>query len=864
MRITLPLLLILLLTGAGAQAQVALVVGGQPAAVLVTPVEPLPVVAYAAEELAYHLQRASGAQCVIVTEDKIPVAPANRVYLGPTEAAQAAGVAGEKLGREECRLRVVGPALFILGEDSPGDPFAQDTRAGTLWGVYELAERLLDARWLWPGELGLSIRTTNAVTVPALNELIKPRMLQRQVRHGLNLAAGAFPTFSPEGLANYTQAQRVFLRRHRMGRSLPLRYGHAFNWWETNGQTNPEWFQLLEDGKRGPRGTSRHSSMCVTNPGFHQEILRRWRQQKADNPEGPQNINGTENDIGGLCTCENCQAWDGPQTEDGIDIYSGLRNLRRVSDRYAKFWLTLYEMGVKEDPDVKVMGYAYVNYFPKPSEHIKLNPNILVGMCPWPGMWFPRTDREQEWLKEQWAGWAKAGASVFLRPNTTLDGYTMPHNYAHQFADEFQHYARNNMVATDFDSLTGQWAAQGPTLYLLMRLHVRPERPVEELLSEYYSAFGPAAADIKAYFDYWENFTTQNRQRLETSLTKHGASRYRQYVKAVYEAYPPECFEAPRQILQRAAQAVADQPLYARRVEFIQKGLTHAQLCRDLSAAMAGSDDTQSPMAARRAIAKLTEFRRQTEGDFISNLVWASGVEGRSYSLPGGYGGEALQPLSPTVAALPADTLPVPIRGQGTCVALLKPGEKFQAHLHSRALGRNPDPAVWRLFGPDDKLVQRGEVPVGEQATVEVPVVTAGVHIFEVNSRGNILRVTLQNNHAAVATDRLALAGFPTRLFFHVPAGRQQFTLTLQSPSPGETARMRIINPEGQEVAAGTTVESDKFVAEVKVPPALADKAWSVVLEKADKGAFEDFVLLPGPGVAGLFAHTADRLLKPQ
>ena len=36
------------------------------------------------------------------------------------------------------------------------------------------------------------------------------------------------------------------------------------------------------------------------------------------------------------------------------------------------------------------------------------------------------------------------------------------------------------MTGTDFDSLKGQWAAQGPNLYLLARIHVRPEAPVDE------------------------------------------------------------------------------------------------------------------------------------------------------------------------------------------------------------------------------------------------------------------------------------------------------------------------------------------------------------------------------------------------
>jgi hypothetical protein len=88
---------------------------------------------------------------------------------------------------------------------------------------------------------------------------------------------------------------------------------------------------------------------------------------------------------------------------------------------------------------------------------------------------------------------------VYYRPNWFLDGYAMPLVYMHQFADAFRFYARNGMTGTDFDSLQGQWAAQGPNLYLLARIHVRPEAPVDDLLDEYYNAFGPAADTIKEY-----------------------------------------------------------------------------------------------------------------------------------------------------------------------------------------------------------------------------------------------------------------------------------------------------------------------------------------------------------------------------
>ena len=161
----------------------------------------------------------------------------------------------------------------------------------------------------------------------------------------------------------------------------------------------------------------------------------------------------------------------------------------------------------------------------------------------WAG-WFPRTEAEHEWIKEQWMGWQRTGVTAHYRPNWFLDGYTMPLVYMHQFADAFQFYARNGMIGTDFDSLQGQWAAQGPNLYLLSRLHVRPETEVDTLLDEYYAAFGPASDDVKAYFTYWEDYAVQNSPRAADLVrSRRGPSRrYAKYAQVAERLYPPEVF----------------------------------------------------------------------------------------------------------------------------------------------------------------------------------------------------------------------------------------------------------------------------------------------------------------------------------
>jgi hypothetical protein len=207
---------------------------------------------------------------VIVPENKAAGVKGRRVYLGDCQATREAGIQARQLPPETFVLRTAPDALFIAGEDANGEALDPDTRAGTLWGVYEWLERTLGVRWLWPGELGTYVPARKTIASPELNEQVAPHFMQRKIRPGLGWTS-EHPAlgFTQAAAKKYADEQSVFLRRHRMGRSLRLSYGHAFtDWWKSDGKAHPEWFQLLESGKRGPNKSTSRFSMCVSNPEF--------------------------------------------------------------------------------------------------------------------------------------------------------------------------------------------------------------------------------------------------------------------------------------------------------------------------------------------------------------------------------------------------------------------------------------------------------------------------------------------------------------------------------------------------------------------------------------------------------------------
>ena len=285
------------------EAQVRIVEDGRARAVVVTADEPTPTASYAAEELVRHIAWATGVSLPTVLESEAPEDVHSRVYLGDTETGRTFGLDPERLPRETFVLRSVGNDLFITGRESDGDPFAEhNPDVGPLFGVYEILERFLGVRWLWPGELGTYVPRTDVVRIPAIDEMSAPALRFRHFSWGpiRSVALGSAPLdpadeklgFSHDVAVEYGKAVQVLLRRHRIGgMDAKPPSGHAFSgWWQRYGREHPEWFQLRRDGVRGdPDSTYAHVAMCVSNEELQDFVVSQWgrRERAAPRPRGP-------------------------------------------------------------------------------------------------------------------------------------------------------------------------------------------------------------------------------------------------------------------------------------------------------------------------------------------------------------------------------------------------------------------------------------------------------------------------------------------------------------------------------------------------------------------------------------------------
>lgn len=605
--------------------------------------EPTLVARYAAEELQYHIMKASGVKLDIVAEKKTDDKQ-NNIYIGPVEAALKAGINVNDLKTNEGIIKTTDKALYLVGKDGNGKmPSDDDTSMGTLFAVYDWLENQLNAKWIWPGDLGTVVPTANEIKIGTSGEKkILPKYIHTKLRYGHFEQKNWQNCMSKEAFAKYKYDTAVWLRRHRFAREKSFEYGHAFTkYWERFGKLHPEWFALRPDGKtRGPiDGAVHYTQMCVSSPDFHKQIVADWLESRS--PEKPW-VNCAENDrTAGTpsCNCENCRAWDGKDTlEIDGEIWCPETNTTEIkkkislTDRYAKYWLAVQNEAKKYDPNATIVAYAYADYV-QPLKEMKLNENIIVWIVP--PYFYPLADSQKGLFKKVWDGWRKTGVRLVLRPNYFLGGYCMPYIYAKEFGEEFRYAAQNGMIGTDFDSLTSMWAVQGPNLYMLGRLHEKPEMSVDAVLDEYYLGFAPADKNIKEYFEYWEDIT---RKGITSEFNKkYGRdASWTNFYKACGNVYTPEAMRKGFEMLDAASKAANGNTTALARIDFLRKGLKNAEL--SIITANAFQKYKEAPEnkeladAYFSALDKLTKYRNSIEMENVVNIAWLNWSENRTWS----------------------------------------------------------------------------------------------------------------------------------------------------------------------------------------------------------------------------------------
>ena len=352
---------------------------------------------------------------------------------------------------------------------------------GTEFGVYEFLERYVGVRWLMPGPDGEYVPKKDSVEIP-----------RQQVRQE--------PTFFSRMLSGSpNEIQRTWARRNR--RHSRINFHHNLYRLfppEEYTKTHPAFFPII-NGKRylPPANSIRSWQPCFTAPGIVEEAIKNINKYFDEHPEATYYSLGI-NDNSGYCECERCRARD-----SGQNNYLGRRD---VSDRYFEWANAVAEGVLKKHPD-KWFGCLAYSGLAEPPSRVKVHPRIIPFMCYDRMKWIdPEIEKQGKELTERWLN-----TSPILGWYDYIYGtpYCLPRVYFHTMANYYR-YAQEHGVKAMYAEAYPNWG-EGPKLYIALKLMWDPTLDVDALLNDWYKcAVGQeAAADLAAYYAFWENFWTE-------------------------------------------------------------------------------------------------------------------------------------------------------------------------------------------------------------------------------------------------------------------------------------------------------------------------------------------------------------------
>jgi hypothetical protein len=564
----------------------------------------------AVKELADYIQKISGAKVNVILNDSTN-APAHAIWVGaqPKLENSFPNLKFDFQYPEEILLACNGQDAVIIGRELKiGD---KQMEFGTANAVYTFIEKKLDVRWLWPGALGEDIIKRDTIALAPFEYRFHPVFLKRH--------------FWPRNPRDWHLHQRHLLY------SYDAQCGHAFtDWWDKYHETHPEYFALQPNGTRTPPKDASCVKQCISNPGVWKQWLDNAEEKLRKDPT-LRMISATPNDGPWHCTCENCRAWDHPDAAK-VDGQNSL------TERHVKFW-NILARGLKErfpDREVYVGAAAYAAYGAPPIAE-PLEKNIAVSHVGF----FPLTsETNREEGKKGWQKWADKTSLMFYRPNLWYWAggvWGFPEVAMKKTIEDFRFLADNRCIGIEVDVVRGVWSTQGPQYYLMAQLTYDPYQDGAAVMKDYYRrAFGPAAADMEAY---WTRMEDARDAIVSAPDFKIGSGSRFKLPPIFARIYSDEWMAQTEAVLKQAEEKVADSELYKRRVAYVRTGFDFTRLLVKTIPLMEKIRESKSK-DAEASVKQATELWAAIEQIATKAETWALPFKNICSFIQGnGYGG---------------------------------------------------------------------------------------------------------------------------------------------------------------------------------------------------------------------------------
>lgn len=478
----------------------------------------------------------------------------------------------------EIQTALADPSGFVIQVTPNMVAIAGGSARGTEIGAHALLEQL-GVRWFFPGALGTVIPRMGTISLPTQRTISRPTFAARQ--------------FQLQGAEDWVRHQRTGGRYFSGAHGIQLGSNITV-------ENHPEVFALVNGVRKGPQ-------LCLSNP----ETLRLATEQAIShfkkNPDAYWYGMGPE-DKAGFCECENCRALDGGDW----DPFSGDISM---TDRYVWFFNKVLANLNPEYPGKKIAFYIYHSYMRPPVREIP-NTNIVgaiapIALCRVHGMSNPICP-ERNYLKDLITDWKKLLPEVYERGywfNLADPGMTF--NQTSRLKDEIGYYAQQKIAGFRTECL-GNWAVEGPSLYVAGRLMWDASTDVETLIKDYCEKlFGPAATPMREYFTLLD-------QRVANTDSHTGS------VFNISQFYPPDVRKQVEGLMTNAEQLANGTP-YQQRVEIFARGLAYSSALAEMLEAQARQDWS----TANNRLERLDALREQLAGSYDPPML--NGPAAKSY-----------------------------------------------------------------------------------------------------------------------------------------------------------------------------------------------------------------------------------------
>ncbi len=452
-----------------ASGAVTLVQDGEPAATVILPLDASQQVKDAAAVLVDCIREASGAELPVAT---MPPRDAATLCIGAPAVTSSYAPDLTDLDKDGFEIRFPDErTVWILGGSDWGTEF----------GVYEFLERYVGVRWLLPGEHGTDIPKQAIIEAAGENVRQEPAFFSR-------LMSGW------QGAA-----QSTWTRRMRMHGRVSFHHNlvHLFPP-ETYTKTHPEFFPIHNGQRFLPADSKTHHwQPCFSNPDTVTEAIANINRYFDEHPAAESYSLGI-NDSGGHCQCDSCLARL-PQEPNFLGMPD-------YSDQYYAWANQVIEGVLEKHPDKFFGCLAYSNVAAPPAK-VKVHPRLVPYMTYDRMKWAdPELRRQGEAATEAWEaqsptlGWYDY---IYGSP------YCLPRVWFHHMADYYRYGHAHGVRAMYAEAYPN--FAEGPKLYLALKLQWDPELDVDEVLQEWYErCVGEAAAPyLTRYYAHWEDFWTR-------------------------------------------------------------------------------------------------------------------------------------------------------------------------------------------------------------------------------------------------------------------------------------------------------------------------------------------------------------------